>query len=101
MFKPLTTGLFNVMSVNRKLREIWNAVEELQKMQGVTKEPIAEPETVTVDSAETVEVEAFDWQTTEDVPALKEWAMSEHGLVITGNKKADTIRKEIEAFLEE
>ena len=111
MFKPITAGLFGVATINRKLREIWAAIDELRSLAGVVSE---QAESVTKDSAETVieiaadvakEVveeaieDAFDWKTTEDAAALKEWALDEHGLEIKGNKKADTIRKEILGFL--
>lgn len=104
MFKPLTTGLFNPMAVNRKLREIWEAIEQLQEVNGLKEaEPVQDTDTFTVDGGETIEIEAkpveWDWRTTDDANALKEWALSEHGLEIKGNKKADTIRKEIEGFL--
>lgn len=118
-FKAIMSGNFGVLSVNRRLRELHNRVDELEALINggpVTHEapeqaaPVVEPEsakeTETVDSAETEIIEAdagpapFDWKTTEDVAALKEFAKIEFGLAIKGNKKVETVRAEIEGFLE-
>lgn len=111
-FKPIMAGIFNAMSVNRKLREIWAAIEVLNEAAGITdEEPAPAPETETADSAETVVIEQppepeepsepeFDWKTTNDVGALKDWAVEMHGLEIKGNKKPETVRAEINAHMQ-
>ena len=109
-FKALLPGMFNVIGVNRKLREIWAAIDEIREYvyenkpmseaepvaESVATEPVAETETVVDEPDEPT----FSWQTSEDVVSLKEFALLELGLTIKGNKKPETIRKEIEGFLE-
>ena len=108
-FKRIMPGLFNVMTVNRKLREIWDAIEEIRDVvyegreipesADVSEKVIVEPETevATVDAATE---QPFDWKTSDDSSALKEFALSEFNLEIKGNKKADTVRNEIYNHLE-
>lgn len=102
MFKPLMSGMFNAVAVNRKLRQIWAAIDEIKEFQEpeqAVEVSTEAPETVSEDSAETVvqevDLEEFDSN------ALKAWAWDTHALKITGNKKADTIRAEIKEFLSE
>lgn len=124
MFTPIQAGLFGVISINRKLRELWTAVmenraalNELREAAGlepvgakvaeapveVQPEPAPEteqdgPEPKT--DAESDEATSFDWQTSDDVEAIRAWALETHNLKIGSNiKKADTARGQIEAFL--
>lgn len=106
MFKAMHQGTFGVLAVNRKLRELWTAIEEIRAHIGMTDgeaETVAEaPVTVTETVAEQPKEEepAFDWKTSDDVPALKAFALETFGLEIKGNKKAETVRSEIMGFIE-
>lgn len=103
-FTALTSGMFSVMAINRKLREIWVAIEAIEAHVGMAEaettdestKVVAEPQEV----AETASEPVFDWKTSDDVSSLKEFAMEKLGLEIKGNKKADTVRNEIYNFLE-
>lgn len=98
-FKPILMGNFGPVAVSRRLREIHKRIDELEEM--LSGKAVNE----TVDSAETViledskEEESFDWKTCDDAQALKAYALEKHGLSIKGNKKAETVREEIEAFI--
>jgi len=143
-FKNIPPGLFNIMTINKRLRSmvadvvaVAEAVEraatgiellseqvaELQDgagiagipicaqeiLDGTDSEPIedVEPELPTDEpldeektETETVTVE-FDWRTTEDLDALKAWALETHGLSLVGNvKKIETARGQINEFLQ-
>lgn len=104
MYKAIRAGMFGALSVNVRMREIWDAINEIRAAIGIKE---AAKETVTVDSAETVvetvadepAEEQFDWKTSDDAAALKAFAREKFGLEIRGNKRADTVREEIEGFL--
>jgi len=102
-------GNFGAISVNNRLRELHERIDALEARIGdetpeihapVLETVTTSPETVTTNTAETVVVDPFDWKTSEDVAALKAFAFTDLGLTIKGNKKADTVRAEIEGFLQ-
>ncbi len=87
--------LNNITPLNRKMLEVINEVNAL-------REEIDELKAHEVFTGETqTENAGFDWEASDDAQALKEFAMEEYGLEIKGNKKADTVRKEIAEFLED
>ena len=94
-------GNFGAISVNNRLRELHERIDALEARIGTETPEIhaAIVETVTRDSAEVITLEQFDWKTSGDVKALKEFALSEFGFEVKGNKKAGTVRAEIEAHL--
>lgn len=105
--RPIMAGLFGSTSVNARLREIIdyvNAMEERIKeledgvKQAESLQEYKEPETVTATEAN-IEP-AFDFESCDDTKQLKAYAFAEYGLTITGNKKSETIIKEIQAHIE-
>lgn len=108
-FKTIMAGNFGPIAVNNRLRQLHERIEKLEALIE-SDEPVihAEPEnatetapdTATDNSADTVTFESFNWQESDDVQAMKSFAKDTFGLEIRGNKKADTVRKEIEGFLE-
>lgn len=110
-YKAIMIGMFGVMSVNRNFRTLTDKCNELEArldaIDGGVVETVADEAAQPVDAepeqTETVADEKdqpFDWKTSDDAAALKAFALDQFGLGIKGNKKADTIRKEIEGFLE-
>lgn len=107
-FKALMNGTVNAVSINQRLRALWEAfaqlksdIAQLQALAGVvpkTNETV--PVEAVVETIEEVPAEsAFDWQKSEDVTALKAFALKELNLTITGNKGAARIRSDIADFL--
>ena len=103
-FGAIPHGLFGPISVNRKLRQIWEAinllseqVKELRQAAGIIdKEPEAEPEE---EPAAPVVVE-FDWRASEDVPAILEWAAKEYAdFTAPEDIELDELRELLEAFI--
>lgn len=124
-FKAIV-GMLTPQKINVRLRELWEAftklaadVAELQAEAGI------EPETTTLDESLTTTVgtqnvpeitttaapdapEApitppgdteFDWRASEDVEALKAFALEKFDLVIR-KQKPETVKADIEAYLE-
>ena len=105
LFRALMPSMFNARVITMCFREVWEALKSIEARldvldggnvaESVATEPVVEVEPVIVEPEE----KAFDWKTSEDAKAMKDFALSEFGLGIKGNKKAATIRKEIEGFL--
>ena len=105
-------NLANLIPINARLRYLFESVAELKSrldaLEGVKPAAVTSDESakvveapVAAESTDTLQEEpAFDWQTSDDVVALKEFALERFKLEIKGNKKADTVRKEIAAYLE-
>ena len=68
--------------------------------QAPVEQPEQQEEATIKDSLSVEKQNPFDWKTSDDASELKAFAMKEFGLEIKGNKKADTVRSEIEGFLE-
>ena len=111
-FKAIMSGMFNAITVNRRLKDVSAALNELNSridaLGGIEPAAVTSDESakvaeapVAAESTDTLQEEpTFDWQTSDDVVALKEFALERFKLEIKGNKKADTVRKEIAAYLE-
>lgn len=108
-FKAITAGLFNAITVTKRLRVMWEAITSLdERLKAV--ECGADAQTTheaTVTIAEPVEasepaisaVDVNSWRAITDTAALKEFALDAYGLEIKGNKKAETIIAEIDTYL--
>ena len=110
-FKAILHGMFGAITVTKRLRDVWDAIkaidarltalETADSAETVADEgtqTIAEP--VVAEEPEPEEPAGFNWQTCDDAQDLKEFALTEFNLEIKGNKRADTIRNEIEGYLE-
>lgn len=101
-YQPLRS-LSNLIPINARFRALYEAVGELVKRVSALEDGGA----TTSDESEQSFVEppkesstVGSWRDIEDAGLLKEYAFAEYGLEIKGNKKADTIIREIECFLE-
>ena len=113
-FIPIRT-LSNIIPINAKLRYLFGAVAEiltrLEALEPQAVETVADTpvevvapvaEAVTVDESQVIDgntSKPFDWKTSDDAGALKQFAADEFDLEIKGNKKADTVRAEIAEYL--
>lgn len=97
--------LQNIIPFNKKMIEIVDQVNKLTQIIESNESPSKANETDKQEMAVEVTVSVpedpavFDWRTSEDVAALKEYAKESFDLEIKGNKKADTVREEIREFL--
>ncbi len=110
-FKALMNGTVNAVAINQRLRALWDAfaklqrdITELQKAAGIVPAAISiviAEKTTPESSPAIIEPVApvFDWQKSDDVDALKAFALKELNLSITGNKGAPRIRADIADFL--
>ena len=93
-YKAILHGNFGPVAVNRRLREIHNAVKgllEASQAVSVITEPVVQPEPIDA---------PFNLETETDVEALKAYALEVLDIKITGNKKASTIQKIIREKLD-
>lgn len=105
-YKAIMAGVFGSRAVNVRFQQVWEELEAIKAQLGITDDQketktvnTAQTEVISTEVANTPPEDAFDWKTCDDAQVLKEFALSEFGLEIKGNKKADTVRKEIEGFL--
>lgn len=106
--------LKNIIPLNRKMKEIIDEVnalrEEVDELKsgsfavatGAESETTSESETVELESSAeegSGEAETFDWETSDDVIALKKYSLDKFGKAIKGNKRAETVREEIKAMI--
>jgi hypothetical protein len=113
-FKAIMQGNFNAISVNRRLRELYERVEKLEAEkaervihEGTPVEPSSRRDDGAGGATETASAQGgedatgtaqFNWCTSTNIPALRAFAKS-RGLTIKGTKKAAVIREEIAEFL--
>ena len=90
-FMPIM-GKVSSIAVNVRLRQLHQRIDELEAR-------LAEVVVGRADSGENDGDEPFEWRTSEDCQALKDYAQKEFGQTIKGNKKPETIRAEIEALI--
>lgn len=97
-YTPLTSGLFGPVAVNRKLKQLWDEIDTLKAVIAEMSER-KEIEHVELNPEEQTE-EEFNWRTSQNATALKDFAFESLGVTIKGNKKPETIRDEIKEFIE-